>query len=353
MEDWTQEILPQHGSFVRSIFVRLSLDDIYTSDPPISNIDVSSSPTLSKQDNDPSEFDRLHNNFLEMLIDSLALCTNATFLEIQLLDDINPPEADSEGHVNESEMEKFLVKLIPQISRLKGLRGVRLDPWLKNAVMNTFLPLFIKSLPMLESFSNQGFTTSIMNHGQESIEWDLTPLQHLTKLHLKGIPLDNFIWHLDPRPQRIKTLDLFHRTNQIPSAAVFHHIAPNLEQLVIWKFTPSGTDEQDVALTTALRFKDRLSLPLLHRLSLVGSIQFLICFTDCKALKNMMLLCESAEDFWVTQRVLRMATWPHLKHVILSHTPGGEFNFEDPDIQTKLVTLKDFCGKSNIKLTVS
>lgn len=377
---WTgpNGILSRHGHLVDSLSIKISDSWTESAEDQIpsrfDNVDFGNSSDDLKK-NLCSKFNNTHlcREYLspETVTKLLELCQNLETFKV-----IYP-----QGH-HECYEEKIwtavfrsvIVRLISKETQLQRLkigtsfgdvegfcRGFRL-PEREHVRM-------VKKLPLLQSFSASNTSANTYNlkpvSMKNSLGWNLSQLQHLTRLHLDAVDSLDEKWCEYPWPMSLSDVSLTgcRKLGASEFHQLIHHIAPNVSRLRVDFNDPTSPTYANEALdpeevwsgldvdpnwTPQHRFK----LPLLTTLTLFTSIrhELLTAFQDCIGLRELYYPRLRLKDWSALKDLLCDKTWPQLEVLKLvdKNTIHSQWHL-DPKIEVFRNPIQAYCEQFGVE----
>lgn len=254
-------------------------------------------------------------------------------------------------------MQRFLLELLPLMSRLSNLTRLELIDNGEGKVMNKLFKRIPEYLPFLESFRCSDLWTSApQGTGGPSLGRCISQLKNLTRLELHDADAMDESWCLHAWSHQIKEFEIHAGNNPpilFPSVAcrIINHAAPNVTCLELLFGYGSGSDRPvDILFDAGWSPQTRFNLYHLTSLCLKPArFDILAAFQDCKLLRCLEYTYIRSEDYCLLQELVCASTWPNLTFLKL-HSPGSKAeNHLNPVIAPSRKLLHEFCNKRAIR----
>ncbi|EGG11466.1 uncharacterized protein MELLADRAFT_59652 [Melampsora larici-populina 98AG31] len=342
---WTNDILLRHGSYVQSLSLMLSQNCSVPLGGPVDYDPFYDNLITDFQDDPPIKWISPKN-----IRDLIDRCPNLSTLRFHF--DYDEPFED------EGRRAAFMIDLVPLLASLKQLRHLTLEDDYASTIENEVTSKVIQSLPLLESFTCTGHSTSDDDRKLDnaSFGFNLSKLKSLSRLNLCRIDIhDN--WCLYNWPRTITELTIHDCWRLLPSTAhgIIQHITPHLRKLDISFYYAVGDDigAVDPAWNPQIRF----SLPVLADLKISPlNATLLDSFQNCLSMSCLQGTYKSLEHCQSLNKILSKAPWPQLKTLVVrphsEYLSPTEFAHQYQEIEDQLVLLEKYCEQGKIEALI-
>ncbi|KAG0143717.1 hypothetical protein CROQUDRAFT_134821 [Cronartium quercuum f. sp. fusiforme G11] len=368
MTHFTENILPKHGANVKTATILLSSDwfkmDLIHSMNPCrydnlciikhgrEGVHTQPQPEL------PQDWsDHLQGLSPASVVGTLIHCPQLHKLVAYLPgpDEEEPKEEEPEPDLHKmNALATNLSKVLSTLGNLRVLELHNLRIGLPRIIFTSCITNAIRNLLLLESFSCSCISLGSEEEPKAFAE-ALSKLQHLTNLELTVVGALDPRWTSWPSPPKLVHLSIYGCRNLKSSEAprTISAYAPNLTYLYLQLENHEGIETNPVNLDGSGARDDVFYLPRLIELELVGSARCMVndCFLDCKGLRKLTYnLPENEDSILIEEFVEFICTSPFPRLTFLNMWRPASLG--PLDLEKPLVTLRNYCEKHAIKLSV-